>query len=97
MPPPPKKQTAPRVPVDEVAQIHSSIYLAMNDSRAFTSTLPLSVIVILSDLFRLRLQLRLDQRWIKSVCGASQSSLMEAAVCLPGDVPQWWSDLEPRQ
>jgi len=36
-------------------------------------------------------------RRIKSVCDASQSFSMEASVCLPCDVPQKWSGLEPWQ
>src|SRR5713226_236859 len=45
-------------------------------------------------LFPLRLQPQLDERWIKSVCEASQSFSMEASVCLPCGVPQKWSGLE---
>src|SRR5258707_2784885 len=36
-------------------------------------------------------------RRIKSVCDVSQSFSMEASVCLPCDVPQTWSGLEPWQ
>ena len=35
--------------------------------------------------------------WVKSVCDAQQSFAMEALGRLPCDVPQKWSDSEPRQ